>query len=87
MTLSFNYYQDPGHGWVEVDKQMLVDLGINELISDCSYVNDNKVYLEEDCDADLFLKELVANEKEFKLIDVYQEVTPIRNYDRYRGGS
>jgi len=47
--------EDPGHGWLEVPVQELFDLGIAEEISGCSYLRDDKAYLEEDRDMSIFL--------------------------------
>lgn len=52
----YKFFSDPGHGWMEVDRSELKQLGIENQISDYSYQKDDKVYLEEDCDAPLFLQ-------------------------------
>jgi|Laugresp1bdmlbsn_1035097.scaffolds.fasta_scaffold05700_7 hypothetical protein len=49
-TFKFKYYQDPGHGWGAVKRNVLVDLGILNKISPFSYQKGDTVYLEEDCD-------------------------------------
>jgi len=54
--MKFSYYQDPGHGWVKVQRKLLADLGILNQITGCSYQHGKFVYLEEDCDAGLFFK-------------------------------
>jgi len=51
---TYKYHYDAGHGWLEVDLKELRQLGIQEKISTCSYCNDGKVYLEEDCDFGVF---------------------------------
>ena len=53
---SFVYYQDPGHGWIQVDTQVLEALGIDSKISSYSYISGTTAYLEEDCDAGLFIR-------------------------------
>ena len=53
---SFVYYQDPGHGWIQVDTQVLQDLGIESKISRYSYISGTTAYLEEDCDAGTFMQ-------------------------------
>jgi hypothetical protein len=85
-TLTLNYYQDPGHGWVKVKLSLLQRLGIAEQISTYSYMRKDNVYLEEDCDLGrlynaldnagitLKLKSFVAREKRSK----------IRSYDYFR---
>ena len=85
-TLTLNYYQDPGHGWVKVKLSLLQKLGISEQISTYSYMRKDNAYLEEDCDLGklysaldnagitLKLKSFVAREKRSK----------IRSYDYFR---
>ncbi len=55
------FYEDPGHGWLEVRKSELVELGIADKISHYSYECCNHfntkfdlAFLEEDCDAPTF---------------------------------
>ena len=45
-----NYHTDPGHGWFEVPKNFIKDLGIDGEVSSYSYQDQHNVYLEEDCD-------------------------------------
>jgi hypothetical protein len=52
---SYTFYEDSGHGWLEVPVQELQDLGIQERITAFSYLYKGKVYLEEDRDAGTFL--------------------------------
>lgn len=54
---TYNYFQDPGHGWVRVKMSELVELGIADKISSYSYVSASgkSVYLEEDMDLSTFL--------------------------------
>lgn len=53
----YNYFQDPGHGWVRVKMNELIELGIADKISSYSYVSASgkSVYLEEDLDLSTFL--------------------------------
>ena len=52
--LILNYYESPGHGWLEVPSKIIMDNKWNDLISQWSYISkDGKtVLLEEDADAD-----------------------------------
>lgn len=50
----FKFISDPCHGWLEVDRELLKILDIENEISGYSYQNFGKVYLEEDCDASIF---------------------------------
>ena len=88
-TLTLNYYQDAGHGWVKVKLSTLQNLNIADQISIYSYVRKDNVYLEEDCDLNrlyqaldkagitLKLKEFIAREKQSK----------IRSYNSFKGVS
>ncbi len=57
LTLDLTWYTDPGHGWLRVPMQTVIDIGVAERISTCSYMSVGKrtAYLEEDCDAPTFL--------------------------------
>jgi len=82
-TKKFTFHADPGHGWLEVEFSDLEELNIQEKISGYSYVRGNKVYLEEDCDAYLFMETAKQNGWTINIQEKYQENTPIRNYPRY----
>ena len=80
------FHSDPGHGWLEVKRQELKDLGILNEISQYSYQKGDTVYLEEDCDAALFTiaKEKAGQKIERKdIVESYKENTPIRNYQSF----
>lgn len=84
MAEPFTFHTDPGHGWVEVPYAMLVDLGIEHKISSYSYRKGDACYLEEDCDACVFMNAFVAKHGyEGKIVEQYRERTPIRSYGRY----
>jgi len=52
----YTFHTDPGHGWLEVPISELIELDIERRISCYSYVNKDTAYLEEDCDAGVFIK-------------------------------
>jgi hypothetical protein len=52
---TFDYIQDPGHGWIKVPVALLLELNIADNISVYSYYRDGFAYLEEDCDAARFM--------------------------------
>ena len=62
--LQLDFHSDAGHGWLKVTTHQLAELGIYNQVSRYSYINvaysnDDEsydVYLEEDCDAPLFLE-------------------------------
>ena len=82
---SYTFHTDPGHGWLEVDKAELVEFNIADKISQCSYQRGNKAFLEEDCDAMLFVEAFKAKYGASPLfLDNYRERTPITSYARYQ---
>jgi len=58
--IDYYFYSDPGHGWLAVNYDELVELGIQDKISSYSYVKGNTVYLEEDCDMSHFMDAMEA---------------------------
>lgn len=80
----YNFFHDPGHGWLEVPKSHLQLLLVHDKISEYSYVLGDKVYLEEDCDMTTFLDAADRYHIEVDLVETYQENTPIRDYARYQ---
>lgn len=56
----YKYFQDPGHGWVQVPLDHLQQAGVGGDVSDYSFQKGRYVYLEEDCDAPMYLKALDA---------------------------
>ena len=86
-TFKVKFYNDPGHGWGAVKRQVLVDLGIADKISTYSYQKGDTVYLEEDCDYPLFTTTM--NTAHGGVVFEYVEKTtdrrsPIRNYESYK---
>ena len=55
----FVFHSDPGHGWLQVPKKLIRELGIGKEISSYSYQDEDFLYLEEDCDAVLFIEAYV----------------------------
>ena len=55
--MKFRFIEDPGHAWLEVPIKVLRELGIVNCISQYSYYHMEgcKAYLEEDCDAPIFV--------------------------------
>ena len=79
MNISLTFHSDPSHGWLAVPMKMLREMGIHKLISSYSYMSlDGKMaYLEEDCDAGVFLDATEHNVKFVEKHTNYQ--SPIRN--------
>ena len=84
-VLDFQFHEDAGHGWLEVPKSIIRELGISDQISNYSYQKGDIAYLEEDADMSLFLKAY----NEFNHTNIlpqssnYQDPSPIRQYDNY----
>ena len=83
MLHELTLHTDSGHGWLEVPAGSLFDLGIAGKVSRYSYVKGNKVYLEEDRDAGLYLDALTSRGDAYDITENYQEHSPIRNYVRF----
>jgi len=86
MKVKKNFHTDPGHGWLEVKYSELKDLGIEDKISSYSYIKDDVVYLEEDCDAAVYLDAMKAKSKEVEIIELiqldnYHEIRQYKSYD------
>lgn len=57
---TYIYHTDPGHGWIEVPVADLQELGLKLAdFTRYSYINHDRVYLEEDCDAAVFVNAYV----------------------------
>jgi hypothetical protein len=82
----YDFYSDPGHGWLKVSREELEELGLKETITPFSYQRGKDVFLEEDCDASAFF--LAKQEKHgvtIKFRDHYagERTSKIRNYPSY----
>lgn len=89
-----HYFNDPGHGWVRVPLERIQLLGIENAISNYSYRNGNKVFLEEDQDVSTYAKALQKylglSDEQFRPLfnnsikDHYTDRNSrIRNYNHY----
>ena len=54
----YDFYSDPGHGWLKVKRSELHELGIADKITGFSYERGDFVYLEEDEDLSNFIEAL-----------------------------
>jgi hypothetical protein len=83
--MKLNYYQDPGHGWVKVNKALLQRLGIAGDISSYSYMRGDCAYLEEDCDTSRLLEAAKAAGIVIQLKPFYSNKnSKIRGYRQYQ---
>jgi hypothetical protein len=82
----FQFYTDPGHGWLRVPYSELERLDIADKITSYSYTKGDNVFLEEDCDMSTFMKAKAAlNEKvDIQTINSNRQ-SRIRGYAKYRG--
>jgi hypothetical protein len=79
------FHTDPGHGWLQVPRKMLTELGISGEISPYSYEWGDYVFLEEDMDAGTFGQAYVKKHgKSPEFVARYQENNPIRHYSSYQ---
>ena len=99
MTKPFTFHIDAGHCWLEVTSTDLNKLGLKESdFSPYSYkepawrpfdlarLNNTTYYLEEDCDAKVFIEEFEKVNGEIHFTDSYVEgESPIRNLEHLPG--
>ena len=77
------HYSDPSHGWFGVKRQVLVNFGLMDKVSKYSYQRGQTVYLEEDCDATLYLDALRERGIQFSIVEKHTNKShPIRSYER-----
>jgi hypothetical protein len=82
--MSYTFHIDPGHGWLEVSKEELSLFNIADKISSYSYKLGSKVFLEEDCDAGLFINALENKGIKFTYTTINSNSDSIiRTYKRY----
>jgi hypothetical protein len=84
MKKTYVFHEDPGHGWLAVKRKELVQLNLMNKISTCSYQNGDTVYLEEDCDAGLFIEKMKELNQEVEIRRSFRENTPIRSYRQFQ---
>lgn len=73
------WYCDPGHAWLKVKVSRLFKAGVVNEISIYSYIKGEYAFLEEDCDAPLFLKAIGHDGKGIKESCTNRQ-SKIRNY-------
>jgi len=80
------YHTDPSHGWLAVKRKELVELGILGKISRYSYQRGQTVYLEEDCDMNLFIITKQGRKDYYSLplrVSHTDRNSPIRSYQPF----
>ena len=87
MDKVFTKYEDAGHGWLEVNFEDLINLDIQNKISNFSYIDSNKnlIYLEEDVDQNIFMKSYKEkyNKGLVYVVENNEEESFIRNLASY----
>lgn len=66
----FIFYSDPSHGWLQVPRGLLRQLGIEDKVSGYSYQRLGDVFLEEDCDYSLFARAMKEAGIQFEVTEV-----------------
>ena len=86
-TLTYDWIADSGHAWLKVSIDEINALNIGHKISDYSYILGETVYLEEDCDAGIFLdalkERLPRHEAVHTTITHTQGDAPCRRFKRF----
>lgn len=78
------FYSDPGHGWLAVSRQELIDLGVMHMISGYSYQRKDTVYLEEDCDVAIYIDATIAKGGNYEpKVAKPAQRSRIRNYQNF----
>jgi len=81
-TRKLTFHADPSHGWLEVPVLDIMALGI--IPSEYSYIKGDKVFLEEDCDANAYLERAKSAGWTINITEAYtNNDSPIRNYARW----
>lgn len=85
--MPFIFFEDPGHGWLQVPMELLEKYGIKEKISPYSYVHGDNAYLEEDSDLGIFWEAFKEHEgrdlTRDDIINTYDSNNQIRSYEHY----
>jgi hypothetical protein len=85
-TRKLTFHTDPGHGWLQVDRADLDALDIAHKISRYSYERGPWVYLEEDCDAALFMNAAKTAGWVLNMTEKNEphNDSPVRSFERYQ---
>lgn len=82
--LKLTYHQDAGHGWLAVKRKVAEELDIIKDITPYSYQKGKTIYLEEDLDAQTFMKKAREKNIEIEMKSSYRSYSPIRSYEQFR---
>lgn len=77
----FTFFNDPGHGWLEVPVSLLKKLGIIKEITSYSYFRGQSAFLEEDNDWSVFDSAMKLAGIKYGTIDTHTDYdSPVRDY-------
>lgn len=84
-SVRLNFLCDAGHGWLSVQRNLLFQFPTVALrVSSYSYQRNDRVYLEEDCDAELLMAALAQHGYNMQFTSKHSDRrSPIRSYDRF----
>ena len=77
-TKHYNLYEDPGHSWLKVPVNTVIESGVFDKITQYSPRRGGYLYLEEDCDIYPFVKAM-----ENKGIKVMMDRVWVEDFDEY----
>jgi hypothetical protein len=84
MIKTITYHTDPSHGWIKVSLKDKVLQSILKEVSPFSYVSNTSIFLEEDCDASLYIQKLKDLNIPYKFKTMHtNRRSKIRAYHRY----
>ena len=79
------FYSDPGHGWLSVSRKALEKYVDLKTVSTYSYQRKDRVFLEEDRDAQLYITALKNAGKKIEVVEYNtNRSSKIRSYDYFR---
>ncbi len=81
-SLKITHIDNGGHGYYSVSKELIKELNFQNEISGFSGMDKNRVYLEEDCDANKFFKKLDELGLKYEIKESYNlNFRKSHNYD------
>jgi len=87
MNKNLTFHADPAHGWLEVNRADLEALNIAHKISRYSYASGTKVFLEEDSDANHYLRAAKGRDWTINIEEKFTNADSfIRNLPRFETG-
>jgi hypothetical protein len=79
----YQFFEDAGHGWLQVSHKELAELGLTDKISPYSYRDRKFAYLEEDCDLSLFVEAKGWTTLKGEYYETYHDNSPVREMEEY----